>query len=154
MIVSSTILSDVVQRDLRRAVVEAHTNDRGAVQHIHYLADANVDVVLAMSERVPRLEQQAADAELANDVAYISTGQYARVTEHDVTLTALRAALRALYQTASGDMVGRIAGFLLTLTDAQLRVLFGLTTAQVSALRTRLQAKVDVLSAVLSAVGE
>ena len=154
MIVSSTILSDVVQRDLRRAVVEAHTNDRGVIQHIHYLADANVDVVLAMSERVPRLEQQAADAELANDVSYISTGQYARVTAHDVTLTALRAALRALYQTASGEMVGRVAGFLLTLTNAELQTLFVVTASKVAALRSRLQTKVDALTTVLSAVGE
>lgn len=153
-ITASIIVEDRVQRDLRRSIRERHTDHLGGVQDVAYLAEANADASATMAARVATIEAQLAAAELAKDIALILSGDYAGVTAQHVSVAEVRAALRALYQTATADQVGRIAGFLLTLTDAQLRTLFNMTQAQVTNLKVRLQAKVDALNVVLTAVGE
>lgn len=65
-------------------------------------------------------------------------------------------ALRERFRSARGLQAARIATWLLAnLTDLQLRTLFGgLTAAQVSALKTRLKAKADRLTALENDLGE
>lgn len=154
-IVSSVIAEDRAQIDGRRSVRERHTDHLGLVEDVSYLAVAQADVSAAMAARVQRLEQQAAEVEMARNIAFIMAGEYGLVTTNYITVTDARAAIRALYQTGSGEIIGRLAGYLLTLTNAQLQALFNVTAgAQTTQLRQRLQSKVDALNAVLTAVGE
>ena len=65
------------------------------------------------------------------------------------------AALRRKFREANGMKVARIARWILAnLTDAQIKNAFDLTTAQTAALKVRLQAKVDRLTAVETETGE
>jgi hypothetical protein len=153
-IASTTIINDRPQRDGRRCVSERHVDHVGVALLIHYIAAAGADVLAVALARVADLNQALIDRELAKDIAAILDGRYADVTTVHAAIADVRAALRTFYQTASGPDVGRMAGYLLTLTDAQLRTLFNMTQAQVGNLRTRLQARVDALNAVLTAVGE
>ena len=65
------------------------------------------------------------------------------------------AVLRERFRQAGGITAARIARWILrNLTDAQIKVAFGLTNPQLAALKTRLQAKADILSSVELARGE
>jgi len=63
-------------------------------------------------------------------------------------------ALRAIFPTLRAERACRVAAYLLGLTDAQIKNAFGITQTQCNALRVRLQAKVDTLTAMLNQVGE
>ena len=153
-ITSSVIIEDAVQIDGRRHCAERHTDHLGLAHVVRYMAEAGADVAAAMSARVAQLDAQLVGQELQKDLALILSGDYAEVTAQYASLSDVRAFLRAFYSTATGEQVGRMAGFLLTLTDAQLRTLFNMTQTQVNQLKTRLQARVDALNAVLTAAGE
>lgn len=153
-IVASVIVEDRAQIDGRRAVREHHTDHLGVIHAVSYLAEALADVQAALTARVATLTQALADAEIARSLSFIYEGNYAAVTAQHATLADIRAAIRAAYQTETGERIGRLAGFLLTLTDAQLRTLFNMTQTQVNQLKTRLQAKVDAMNALLALVGE
>lgn len=153
-IVSSQVVEDHAQRDGRRAVREHHTDHLGVVHAVSYLAEAAADVQTALAARAPQITQVLADAEIARSMSAIYDGNYAAVTAQHATLADIRAAIRVAYQTETGERIGRLAGFLLTLTDAQLRTLFNMTQTQVNQLKTRLQSKVDTMTALLSLAGE
>jgi len=153
-IVSSVIAEDRAQVDGRRSVRERHTDHLGAVEEVSYLAEAEDDAAAVMATRVTRLEQQAADREMTRNIAFIVVGEYDRITTEYITVSDARATIRALYQTESGEIIGRLAGFLLTQTDAVLRALFSMTQAQVNQLKTRMQAKFDALNTSLTMTGE
>jgi len=153
-ITSSVIVEDAVQVDGRRHCAERHTDHLAVQYFVRYMAEVGADVAAAMAARVPQLDAQLVEQELQKDLALILSGNYAGVTAQYAAIADVRAFLRAFYQTATGEQVGRMAGFLLTLTDAQLRTLFNMTQTQVIQLKLRLQARVDALNAVLTAVGE
>ena len=154
-IVSSVIAEDRAQIDGRRSIRERHTDHLGLIEEISYLAEAGADVASAMAARVSQLDARAVDAEMARNIAFIMVGDYAKVTTNYVTVSDARAAIRALYSTGSGEIIGRLAGYLLTLTNGQLQALFNVSAgSQTTQLRARLQAKVDALNVVLTAVGE
>ena len=153
-IVSSQVVEDRAQIDGRRDVREHHTDHLGVVHAVNYLAESGADIQAALTARAPQIAQALADAEIAQALGFIYSGNYAAVTAQHATLADIRAAIRAAYQTETGERIGRLAGFLLTLTDAQLRTLFSMTQTQVNQLKTRLQAKVDAMTALLTLVGE
>lgn len=65
------------------------------------------------------------------------------------------AVLRDRFRNATAERAGRIARWILNnLSDAQIKAAFGLTNPQLAALKTRLQAKVDALTALLAQDGE
>lgn len=64
------------------------------------------------------------------------------------------AALRALFPSLRGERACRAARYILGLTDAQIKAAFGITQTQCNALRVRLQAKVDALTAMQAQAGE
>ena len=153
-IVASVIVEDRAQIDGRRSIIERHTDHLGVPQMLHYLAESGADVNAAMLARVAALGQAAADAEMVQNIAHIMVGDYGKVTTQYVTVADARAVLRAIYQTGSGEVIGRMAGYLLTLPDSQLRSIFNMTQAEVNQLKPRLQARYDALLAVLTATGE
>ena len=62
-IVSSTHTVGHAQADGRRYVVEAHTDDLGAVLTVEYLAPANADYVAIRTARAAVMNEQLAEAE-------------------------------------------------------------------------------------------
>lgn len=70
-IVSSQIVEDRAQRDARRHVQERHVDHVGRVESIFYMAEPDDDVQVAMLARVPVLEQQAIERELAENEAEV-----------------------------------------------------------------------------------
>ena len=153
-ITTSVIVEDHAQIDGRRAVRERHTDHLGVFHFASYLAQAADNASTIMAARVAILEAHLAATEMAQNIAFIMVGAYGSVTTNHISVADARAAIRALYQTGSGEIIGRLAGYLLTLSDATLRTLFSMTQSQVNQLKTRLQGKVDALNAVLTAVGE
>ena len=153
-ITSSVIQNDAPQADGRRRVTEAHTDHLGVVHSRTYLADAETDVVAALAPRASQLVAELADAEFARNLTRILARQTTGLTTQHLTLAQLRQRLRAFYQTADRLEVCLLAAFFLTLTDAQLQSLFGVTAGQLPALKARLQARADVLTALESATGE
>lgn len=154
MIISSQIIEDREQIDGRRSVRELHVDALGKEYVIQYLAESEADVNTRMTARAAELDDQLSKQEVENDIKLILEGRYSEVTNNYATLSDIRSALRTFYQTATGQDVGRMATFLLTLTDAQLRTIFNMTQAQVNQLKTRLQSRADELTAVLNAQGE
>lgn len=71
MIVTSLIVEDRVQVDGRRAIQERHVDHVGRVESVFYLAEAGADATAIMLARVPILEQQASDRELAQNEAEV-----------------------------------------------------------------------------------
>lgn len=151
---SSTIIEDREQKDGRRSVRELHIDALGKEHIIQYLAESGADVNARMTARAAELDDQLSKQEVENDIKLILEGRYSEVTNDYATLSDIRAGLRAFYQTTTGQDVGRMATFLLTLTDAQLRTIFNMTQAQVNQLKSRLQSRADELTAVLEAQGE
>lgn len=64
-IVNSEILEDRAQVDGRRHVRERHTDHLGQTYEVSYMAEAGADVAATMAARVPILEAQLAELELA-----------------------------------------------------------------------------------------
>lgn len=153
-IVSSQIVEDRAQIDGRRSIREQHTDQLGKLYFYAYLAEAMADAAAIMAARVTSINAWLIQNEMDQDIAYILVGNYAAVTSQYAALADIRVALRNFYKTASGQDVGRMAGFLLTLTDGQLRTIFNMTQAEVDALKVRLQNRFDALNAVLAATGE
>jgi hypothetical protein len=153
-ITETTIVQDRPQVSGSRRITERHVDNTGAVQLISYIGEAGVDALAVAQGRVPQLNQFLVDREIERDIQAILEGRYEAVTSVHATIADVRAALRTFYQNARGNDVGRMAGYLLTLTDAVLRTLFNMTQAQVTSLRTRLQARFDALNTVLAAAGE
>jgi len=71
VIVSSLVVEDRVQVDARRMVREQHTTDDGRVLTVDYLAEPGADVHAQMTARVPTLNAQLADAEMAANLAEV-----------------------------------------------------------------------------------
>lgn len=153
-IVSSEIVEDAQQATGFRYITERHVDHVGVARLVRYLASPSADAVAIMTARIVALEQRLADAEFARNLALIFSGEFAAVTTQHMTMADAQAALREVYRTATGEQVGRLAAFLLTLSDARLRALFNVSQGQIGALRSRLQARVDALAAVETAAGE
>lgn len=154
-IVSSAVIEDAAQIDGRRFITERHTDHLAMHQFVRYLADAGADVTAALSARVAMLDGHSREGEIALNVQRVLAGQpAATLTTAYSTFDQLRVVLRALYQAGSGEVIGRMAVFFQSLTDAQLRSVFSITQGQVAGLRTRLQARIDALNALLALVGE
>lgn len=64
------------------------------------------------------------------------------------------AALRIAFQQLSGERACRVARYILGLTDAQIKNAFNINQTQCNALRVRLQARVDTLTAMQAQAGE
>lgn len=152
-ITNSQTVSDVAQIDGRRSVHLRYLDHNGNIYSWFYLAEPSADVDAERVAYIPTLEAQLTSSERDRNIASILSGTYTVSTEW-VTVTVMRQAVRESYLVATGEQVGRIAGFLLLQTDANLRTLFNRTQAEVNQLKVRLQAAVDALQTVLMATGE
>ena len=153
-IVASVIVEDSPQVDGRRHIAEKHTDHVPRDHFVRYRAAAGLDVNAVMLDRVPQVWAGLVEAEVGQNMANILSGDYTVTTDY-VVVADMRQAIRAAYLEATEQEVGRIAGFLLSVSDANLKLLFGgLTNPQLNQLKGRLQDRFDELSAVLAAAGE
>jgi hypothetical protein len=153
---NATLLGSALARGGRR-IVFAQTDD-SAVLHGPFVElrplsdDVNAYLVthgLALSNSLTAGEIAAVLARIVQDgsLAVIPALRYA-------TIDAVRAALRALYLTATRAEAIMLGDFLGTLTDTQLRALFGMTQIQVNSLRTnKLGPAATQATAIRSAAG-
>ncbi len=153
-IVSSVISEDSVQLDLRRAVIEHHTDHLGGLHAVNYLAEAGADVAATMNARVAQIEAGLADTEVQRNIGNILSNNSGAITTQHVTVDVFSAAVRELFLEGSGEDIGRLATWLLTLSDARLRGVFNISQGEVAALRSRLQTRADVVANLDGLVGE
>lgn len=136
-IVSSEIVEDSRQRDARRWIRERHTDQVGQRYEFAYLCAAAFDAAAAMAARVAGINASLIADEIAANVAQVMTlGSAATVTLIHSDVAGNAAALRTAYANATNLQSVMIGDYLATLADGLLRVAFGLTVNQVTALRT------------------
>lgn len=136
-IVSSVIAANDVQRDGRRWVREHHTDHTGAITPHTYLAGAADDINAAMAAYAALLVGMLREAEIArNIVAILADGRNAVTTTVHSTAAENFAELRARYLTMTRVEAIFAGDFLGSLTNAQLQTAFGMTSGQVTTLRT------------------
>jgi len=154
-IVASVVVWDQPQRDGRRWIRERHTDQVGVAQFRDYLAEAGVNVPAGFPAIVAVLNQQLVDAEIQRNLASVyALGDAATVTTQHADVGDLRAALREAYRTVTREQALALGAFLNTLTNTQLGTLFGVSGAELTVLRGRLQTKASQWAALVAAAGE
>ena len=153
-ITASTIIEDSPQRDRRRHVRERHVDHTAVAHEVTYMAGAGTDVQAVMTARVSQIEARLTARELtANEVIVLNaTGESIRFVHS--TRNDFIQRIRDLFRVVIALEAANLAAYLLTLTDAQLRMIFNMTQEQVDELKTRLQAKVDRRDALHAEAGE
>lgn len=155
-IVSSIIVVDRSQVDGRRKIVEHHTDHVGVVHVLRYMIAAGGNAGAGLATRAAELLERLEAQEIIRHVTAVSErGSAAVIVLVHVTAAQAREALREALREARGIVLANLAEFCLTLSNAQLQSLFGVAAeAETTALRARLQAKVDKRDALLAEVGE
>lgn len=155
-IVASILLEDRAQADGRRAITERHQDHLGLWHFVRYIAENAADASAAMLARVTGLEERLKQAEIDRNVARALDGftngfSFAWSTANDNL-----AALREIYRTATRWELLTLAHVLhhQSLSDAQIRGLFGVAQNQVSAVRSKLAALDAKYHDVLDDVGD
>lgn len=134
---NSTILLDSPQVGGSRRVLERHVDHLGVARTVTYICTAGFDAAAALAANATAMATDIAVAEIAANIAAIATiGSLAVSALNHSTLAANIASLRAAYQGASEHHAAYIGDYLSARTDAQLQAAFGMTSAQVSALRS------------------
>jgi hypothetical protein len=135
-IVSSVIVSDVVQVDGRHAVVEQHTDSLGFVHLFQYLAELGIDINAALSAHATQVLNSLVNGEIATNIAMVEAQGSLAVPVFVYTTMAQNATpLREAYRVSTQGQAIQIGDYLNTLTDAQLAAGFGITQAQAANLR-------------------
>ena len=137
-IVQSIIVSDSPQKDGRRYIRERHTDHVGVHHECVYLAEAGADANVALANRVAVIVVQLEENEHSQNIN--------RALDHlmpvfiHTTAGQFRTRLRELFKTLSGWDAVRMGAFIhsLSLTDNQLKSLFGVNDAQLPTLKTKL----------------
>lgn len=155
-IINSTYIAETAAPDGSRRVIEVHTDDKGGTWRIDYLADAGMDYATVATTRVAQLNTQLKETELRTA---IFDGAWNYVLSN-VTANELAAYVRELYKNESKEQLARVAKRILEwitngrFTDTQIRTVFGLTAAQWTTLKTKMQTLVSNYDALNTAAGE
>lgn len=124
------------QADGRSYVRETHTDAFGDVVVCEYLASTNEDYTSIMNARAIAIDAEKKQSEISRNIASISEHGSLAVTVFRYSTKAENIGpLRDAYRHAGRETCIMIADYLATLTDAQLRNIFGKTQAQVDTLR-------------------
>lgn len=136
-IVSSQITSNNLEVDGRRRIDELHIDDQGAQFSFTYLADVGVDADAQLASRATALPTMCANSEIALNIANVKRlGSLAVPVFKYSTLTQNAVALSAAYIGATHLEVIMMGDFIASLPDVEIEAALGLTTDQVSTLRT------------------
>jgi len=143
------------QTDGRKYIIEIFSDSIGVVGMNIYLASPGTDYNTLATRRATALESDLAD----NEVQRALTVDAGPVLRFQTGMQFL-SRLRELYKNSKAEVVCRIATWITkrvqdgSVTQAQLRNAFGLTQAQWDALKLRMDALRDHLTAVDAAQGE
>lgn len=120
-----------------------------------YLADAATDINALMAARAVRLPAELEAGEIGSVLMQVmAAGSAVTITTAHATLAQVRAALRSAYAGATRLEAIMLGDYLASLTDGDLRTLFGLSAAQVTALRTsKLMPAANAAAAIRAAAG-
>jgi hypothetical protein len=136
-IVSSVIVETDVQKDGRKWVHEVHVDQLGLKYERNYLAGAADDLNVALAAYAVLLANVIQANEINTNLgSVVGFGSLATYTLNYSTAAQNFAALRIAYHDATQTQAIMIGDFLSSLTDVQLENAFGLTQAQVTALRS------------------
>ena len=136
-IIASNIISNVVQGDGRRSIVERHTDHLGKTWDRYYVAAALFDFAAALAAYATRLVIDLRNNEITSNVeAVVTNGSLAVYTLNYSTAAQNFSALRTAYQISTKVEAIMIGDFLSSLTNAQLQNAFNMTLAEVTTLRT------------------
>jgi len=135
-IVTSKIISAVVQHDGRISVDCVHTDNFGADWWIVKFVPGGTDLNAMLSADATALLQNLQQGEIRLNVEQIElVGSVAVLASNYSTLAQTATAARNQYQNASQQQAIMIADFMNTLTDTQLMNLFNMTQTQVTNFR-------------------
>ena len=155
-ITQSTIVEDAPQKDGRRWITERHIDNSGAARLVTYLAPAAADATTTMTGRVATVVAEIEELEIQENMARALGDGPIDVRLIYTTAAQNRARLRQIYQTAKGWQVVRLGWYInsLGLTDPQLSALFGVSGAQLTALKTKLAALATKYNDVIDDIGD
>lgn len=155
-ITASVVLSDSVQKDGRRWIIEQHTDNLGLKYLIFYLCAANFDKAAALAARAIQLALDIQGGEIATNIAQVfANGSLGVTTTNYSTNNQNLAALRTAYQTATKLDAIMIGDFVSSLADGQLQTIFSMTAGQVTTLRTnKLTPAANAATAIRAATGQ
>lgn len=144
------------QSDGRRYVRETHTDAFGDFVACEYLAADGTDYAAVMTARAIAIDEEKKQSEISRNIASISEHGSLAVTLFKYSTKAENISpLREAYRRAGRETCIMIADYLATLTDAQLRNIFGKTQAQVDTLRAdKLTPAIDLANKIRNAGGE
>ena len=126
-----------LQADGRRYVKETHTDGFGDIVEIEYGPVAALDYNAVMLARAGALDAEKINGEINKNIANVMTSGSLASTVFKYSAKADNIGpLREAYRSATREACIMIADYLATLTDAQLRSIFGKTQAEVTVLRT------------------
>jgi len=140
-IITSEITSDSTDLSGRRYINVRAPDHVGAMFRATCLV-RNQTPAEVLAEMVTRFEADAKQAELDANLANAQNDEAPSPTFNWCTRLEFGAVLREAYRDARGKVAARLAWYVAQfgLTDAQLRNLFGVTAAQLPALKTRIAA--------------
>lgn len=137
-IVASTIVREETQPSGHVWTVEDHTDSLGKHHRIEYLRSPLGDSTALLAVHTTRLWDDLVRAEMDRNLHLIIKGM-TNLTFDYHTATNLAAFVREEYRNATKHNAIAIGAWLdANLTDTQLKNLFSLTTAQTTALRTKI----------------
>lgn len=156
-ITNSVIVEDRAQRDGRRWIRERHTDNAGVTHDIVYMAEEGANATTAMTARVATIVSQLETGEVDSIMARAtSDAPFAAPNLTYATAAQLRTRLREAYRTLSGWQAVCLGHYInsLGLSDAQLTAIFGVSGAQLTALKTKLSNATTRFNQVTSEAGQ
>lgn len=154
-IVSSTIVENIVQRDGRRSVRERHVDHLGKVFFREYLADGDLDLNARLAAYAAQLAGEEESGEIAANIERVTSFDESPIFNYS-TRPQLLAQLRDLYKDATKLQCLRISRYIynLSLSDAAIKLLFGVGDAGLAVLKTKLQNQSALYDQIQSAIGQ
>ena len=152
-IVASQIVEDATQVDGRRHIVERHTETDGTIHEFRWTAEVGQDATAGLAARATYIDSKLPEVESERLVNAIADDEEIPARKYATPAAVLRA-LRNRLREAEPFQIARLARFLLTRSDAELRAVFSIEQAAVAALRERLRAKKDAYDAAMAVEGE
>ena len=155
MAASSYTLGHLQSGD-RRYVTETHTDDFGVTYVIEYLAGELTNYAAVMAARAVAIFAEKKAAEISRNISAITeNGSLAQTVFMRSAKAENIGPLRDAFRNSGREATIMIADYLATLTDAQLRSIFGKTQAEVDTLRAnRLTPAIALANSLRAAGGE
>ena len=154
-IASSTIISERTQADGKVRTIELHVTDAGTEIFIEYDRAPGADKNAILTAHAVKVWDQVVDHECSSFIQADITPVF-----KDTNKNTLAAWFREAYRNLEKDelvpyakwILNRIAGG--DFTDAQVQTVFGLTVAQWTTLKAKMQTFIDARDTLDAAVGE